>query len=136
MSDAKKCDRCGFFYEMRGEHNDIRPSLEVNRIFGVRFKSAANTNMDDWDLCPDCAKKVWEYVSNYEDPIPKPDLTEECDDDRFILVNKEDWERFNEWQRNGHLVNVRSGRYKWEPDKAEYAHDKIETKEESDGESV
>lgn len=75
MSDAKKCDRCGRYYMMRGEHNDIRPTLEDIRIFGIRYTSGANVGISDCDLCPKCAEKVYKYISGYDEPAEDQGLT-------------------------------------------------------------
>lgn len=66
MSDAKKCDRCGEYYAM-GVNNDIRPSCNGVRIFGVRYISSKQ-NLDVVDLCPTCTAKVWKYISEYDEP--------------------------------------------------------------------
>lgn len=77
MSDAKKCDRCGEYYTLCGE-NGIRPAVEGYHIFGVRYVSASKQSVDEYDLCPECAMKVWEYISDDEPvPIPKLDPIEE-----------------------------------------------------------
>ena len=65
MSDAKKCDRCGEYYTM-GVNNDIRPSCNGVRIFGVRYISSKQ-NLDAVDLCPKCTAKVWKYISEYDE---------------------------------------------------------------------
>lgn len=75
MSDAKKCDRCGGYYAM-GVDNDIRPSCNGVRIFGVRYLSARGQRISDYDLCPNCAGKVWKYISEYDEPVPKLDPIE------------------------------------------------------------
>lgn len=47
MSDAKKCDKCGAFYEPYKS--------------GIIILSNAIPSMDDVDLCPDCMNtfKLW-----------------------------------------------------------------------------
>lgn len=65
MSDAKKCDRCGGYYTLCSG-NDIRPSLKGVRIFGVRYVSAKQY-IGECDLCPECAAKVWKYISEYDE---------------------------------------------------------------------
>lgn len=76
MSDAKKCDRCGGYY-MKGIENGFRPSIEGLRIFGVRYVSGANQNIDKYDLCPKCAMKVWEYISKYDEPTEDHEVVKE-----------------------------------------------------------
>lgn len=88
MSDAKKCDRCGGFYMMRSE-NDIRPSLEGYRIFGVRYISGANQNIDKYDLCPKCAVKVWECISKYDESIEDQETNRKHEIDKMKKVLNE-----------------------------------------------
>lgn len=54
------------------------------------------------DLCEDCYRFFYTWME-------KPDDLE--------IINREEYELLKEWQRNGHRVKVRSGRYKWGPDK-------------------
>ena len=50
-----------------GGENGIRPAVEGYRIFGVRYVSASKQSIDEYDLCPECAMKVWEYISKYDE---------------------------------------------------------------------
>lgn len=54
MSDAKKCDRCGAFYE---PHN---PTVIIEKVTGVR--------MITMDLCPVCQDSIesWLYLKPKE----------------------------------------------------------------------
>lgn len=56
------------------------------------------------DLCEDCYRFFYAWME-------KPD--------ELVNINRKEYELLKEWKRNGHIVNVRSGRYKWEPDKEE-----------------
>lgn len=88
MSDAKKCDRCGEYYTLSGE-NGIRPAVEGYRIFGVRYVSATKQSIDEYDLCPECAMKVWEYVSKYdeeEDSAPNKETITMTDEEYDKLM--------------------------------------------------
>lgn len=88
MSDAKKCDRCGRYY-MKGIENGFRPSIEGLRIFGVRYVSGANQNIDNYDLCPKCAVKVWEYISKYDEPTENHEAVEPVLNKEPIIMSED-----------------------------------------------
>lgn len=88
MSDAKKCDRCGEYYTM-GVNNDIRPSCNGVRIFGVRYISSKQ-NLDAVDLCPKCTAKVWKYISEYDEK------EESAPNKETIIMTDEEYDKMME----------------------------------------
>lgn len=88
MSDAKKCDRCERYYTM-GSENGFRPALEGVRIFGVRYISATKQSIDEYDLCPKCAAKVWEYISKYDESTEDQEANRKLELDKMKKILNE-----------------------------------------------
>lgn len=72
--DAKKCDRCGRFYEewiAYGENGEVVESFPSQNRYGlVHFSTLFSRNEPkptDYDLCPACEKslKDWVYEENW-----------------------------------------------------------------------
>ena len=62
MSSAKKCDRCGKFFEEGNTHCtyfEITTCDNANRNF--KFDCGLN---DDLDLCPDCVESFKHWWAN------------------------------------------------------------------------
>lgn len=56
MSDAKKCDRCGKFYDAYEPINDAS---------GFRFINSWNGALQGiYDLCPDCMEELTKWLTN------------------------------------------------------------------------
>lgn len=61
MAEAKKCDRCGQFYDFYGKTVTIDGyKCKVN---GFRYKFNNSNNSDYKDLCPDCLQKLFEFMN-------------------------------------------------------------------------
>ena len=63
--DAKKCDRCGVFYNIELKHST------TGSYFNQVCKINTNMNMSSctrarFDLCPDCRKAFDEFVKGGE----------------------------------------------------------------------
>lgn len=56
MSDAKKCDRCGRFFERDEQSCEMRITQD---LLDFRHKH--------YDLCPDCMSKLERWLSNEVD---------------------------------------------------------------------
>lgn len=60
MSDAKKCDRCGGYYD--------RSKVEIGRnklLFGyVALYSRVGSQIKRCDLCDNCVKKLINWLDN------------------------------------------------------------------------
>lgn len=67
MADAKKCDRCGNYYD----ENKIKPRDLDNRSVMARLKTFAHTpNMsytdEIFDLCDECWEKFYSFMDGCE----------------------------------------------------------------------
>lgn len=56
MASAKKCDRCGSFYENK------------SKMFDNYYSITKKTPLvyDDVDLCPDCEIKLSEWINEFK----------------------------------------------------------------------
>lgn len=60
MSDAKRCDRCGGYYDC----NKVRMNRN-NAIFRYITLWTHNSPMsEEYDLCDNCAKKLIDWLNN------------------------------------------------------------------------
>jgi len=59
MSDAKKCDRCGTFYEEPFKRREYK--LHWNKNFD---STTPSTDFTPVDLCTDCHGKLMEWYNN------------------------------------------------------------------------
>ena len=62
---AKKCDRCGKFYELYTEKSKCR-AKDVNGIAFVHICTNGDysgTKSDGYDLCPECLNAVIDFVN-------------------------------------------------------------------------
>ncbi len=69
MSSARKCDRCGKYYDHHASKN-----IKTKQVIGIRIQTS--TYFDDYDLCPRCADKLFKFMGIKEDDKEKgdPDL--------------------------------------------------------------
>lgn len=58
MADAKKCDRCESFYMA----DDIK-MYDIKKIIVV-VSTGIGENPKTYDLCPECAKKLKDFMNN------------------------------------------------------------------------
>lgn len=57
--DAKKCDRCGKFYD---EYN-VKDEQSPNSFRLLRkTENRVNYKLDEYDLCPECMAKLQEWL--------------------------------------------------------------------------
>lgn len=66
MSSARKCDRCGKYYDYNALKN-----IKSKQIIGIRIQTS--TYFDDYDLCPECADKLLKFMGIKEDDKEKVD---------------------------------------------------------------
>lgn len=64
MADAKKCDRCGIFYEHTNT-NDV-PAYKGMKIRKVTI--GGESFEMEFDLCPSCAKATWSFLFSKKEP--------------------------------------------------------------------
>lgn len=59
--DAKKCDRCGAFYEKEKEHSN--GGMFFDKIYKINSYISNGSNLCAvFDLCPDCRKAFEEFM--------------------------------------------------------------------------
>ena len=86
MSKAKKCDRCGKFYE-KNVVMKSKGSALGSIIGGIRTVTKEGITDEDFDLCDDCVKSLYEWKGKpeFEDRwIPVDNGYP--DDERKVLV--------------------------------------------------
>lgn len=61
MSKAKKCDRCGKFYE-KNAVMESKGSVLGSTIGGIKTVTKDGRTDEDFDLCDDCIKRLGEWI--------------------------------------------------------------------------
>ena len=62
MANAKKCDRCGGFYEF----GDIGVSKGGSYVTGISFTRRNNSPIEAMDLCKECIDKLKCFIDGAE----------------------------------------------------------------------
>lgn len=57
MANAKKCDRCGKFYEK----NETKRKINGEYVEGIKICTYANRKI--YDLCGDCIENLYEFMN-------------------------------------------------------------------------
>lgn len=65
MANAKKCDRCGKFYEKNILYTKKCRNSTVH-VDGICMTTTSNDNVDYMDLCDDCIHKLGLFLSGIE----------------------------------------------------------------------
>lgn len=69
MADAKKCDRCGAFYEVYGKN---KGDPEFNTVEEILLLPWSNSRKDiRYELCPACARYIHAVLTTLPDQPPK-----------------------------------------------------------------
>lgn len=58
MANAKKCDRCGAYYD----HNNGVESIRGNFVVGVKVVTTIDVSHKSFDLCDDCIEKLYGFL--------------------------------------------------------------------------
>lgn len=67
MSNAKKCDRCGKFYENHKRNFRINSTDFKNAIPAwVKLVDIKDSYITSFDLCEQCMKDLWHWLCNEE----------------------------------------------------------------------
>lgn len=61
MAEAKKCDRCGQFYDFYSK--DIIIDRYKHKVNGFRYTFDRVGTGEGIDLCPDCMQKLFEFMN-------------------------------------------------------------------------
>lgn len=86
MSKAKKCDRCGKFYEKNAVMKS-KGSVLGSTIGGIKTVTKDGRTDEDFDLCDDCVKSLYEWKGKPEFEDRWIPVDDRCpDDERKVLV--------------------------------------------------
>ena len=62
---ARKCDKCGVFYEMYGDGSILNNDMQANAIRFINVdKKGRISNMKAFDLCPKCMELMQRFINN------------------------------------------------------------------------
>lgn len=59
MAIARKCDRCGKYYD---ENKKYRDELGMGTVIGLRFETLKGFNSSRIDLCDECLGKIKNFL--------------------------------------------------------------------------
>lgn len=59
MATARKCDRCGKYYD---ENKKYRYDLGIGTVIGLRFETLNGNISSRIDLCDECLGKIKEFL--------------------------------------------------------------------------
>lgn len=59
MATARKCDRCGKYYD---ENKKYRYDSTMGTVIGLRFETLQGFNSSRIDLCDECLGKIKEFL--------------------------------------------------------------------------
>ena len=59
MAIARKCDRCGKYYD---ENKKYRYNLVMGTVIGLRFETLEGFNSSRIDLCDECLGKIKNFL--------------------------------------------------------------------------
>lgn len=59
MATARKCDRCGKYYD---ENKKYKNDLGMGTVIGLRFETLNCNNSSRIDLCDECLGKIKEFL--------------------------------------------------------------------------
>lgn len=59
MAIARKCDRCGKYYD---ENKKYRYNLVMETVIGLRFETLEGSNSSRIDLCDECLGKIKNFL--------------------------------------------------------------------------
>lgn len=116
MSKAKKCDRCGKFYE-KNVVMESKGSAIGSTIGGIKTVTKDGTTDEHFDLCDDCVKSLFKWKGKPEVKggwIPIVDGYP--DNDRKVLVTIKIRCK-NQWTRTdiaSYVLDTLTGRSMWE----------------------
>lgn len=67
MANAKKCDRCGKYYDEYGEDMDVMGNLPIGDVNGIALVSDEYNRLS-LDICPMCMIQFVDWLNAF-DPI-------------------------------------------------------------------
>lgn len=65
MADAKKCDRCGKYYD-KNEKHETSGKIHGRKLAGVKTIDTNDCWYNHFDLCDDCLTDLFEFLSGKE----------------------------------------------------------------------
>ena len=66
--NAKKCDRCGRYYDKNTEHL-IGGNIPIRYAAGVQIYDNSEADRKAWDLCDDCLMEFFNWVNMKKEMI-------------------------------------------------------------------
>lgn len=66
MGDAKKCDRCGDFFEPHIS-NDFEISINGRFPRNVALYDCNYNRVENWDICPACAYEFVKWIRKFKE---------------------------------------------------------------------
>ena len=72
MADAKRCDRCGRYYD---DENSKDKSFKVNgrTVHQMALIDDCDNRICEYDLCDQCARDLFHWLCNEEEEEEDPD---------------------------------------------------------------
>ena len=66
MADAKKCDRCGRYYD---DESSKDKNFKVNgeTVYQIALINASDGRICEYDLCDQCARDLFHWLCNEEE---------------------------------------------------------------------
>ena len=64
MSDAKRCNRCGGYYDLIPEN---LPGTKTGPKYSINYykpMGAFGASVEQFDLCPECARQLTDWAEN------------------------------------------------------------------------
>lgn len=81
MADAKKCDRCGSYYD-DGSSKDKSFKVNGETVYQIALINSSDRRICEYDLCDQCTRDLFHWMCNEEVDISEleEDASEPCSD--------------------------------------------------------
>lgn len=100
MANAFKCDRCGSFFELQPLRNfiggDRKDNVQANlRLFMLDKHGDKYCEFEQWDLCPECYKKLRQFLNPKVENVQSENNTDcfekEITQEEALKLMQETW---------------------------------------------
>ena len=91
--EARKCDRCGEFYELSKEDQERKGwPVDTKGAIARLYLRPGTDNSGEWyDLCPECVKSLQEWLGIHDPSYKFLDKTETCPVNHCRGCNRLSW---------------------------------------------